>query len=220
MAMEARPQVFINHGGNDLSDYFVRELATALRDQGFNVFIGSDERGARRGIKYIFRAIESSDVALVIFSDMYAASEWCLHEAVRIYDRHREGKLVLVPIYYRVSKEDVNMFQGRFGECFVKTLKTRGINGHPFADIWKTNVNLICTEPGFTSKDFCNIDVIFMVAMVHWVKRRLRSRNLPSDIDMFIPKQLEAQEGFGKELLYVSIAALLALLFHNFFGFH
>ncbi|CAL9226130.1 unnamed protein product [Arabidopsis halleri] len=46
-------------------------------------------------------------------------------------------------------------------------------------------------------------------SMVHWVKRRLRSRNLPSDIDMFIPKKLEPQERFGKELLYVSIAALL-----------
>ncbi|CAH8275994.1 unnamed protein product, partial [Arabidopsis lyrata] len=217
MAIQARPLVFINHGENDLSDGFIRHLASALRDEGFNVFIDSDERRGR-GMEHIFRAIDNSKVALVIFSDRYTASELCLHEAVRIYDRRREGKLVLIPVFYRVSTDDVNMFNGRFGESFLETLKIQGISDHPFAEHWMRNVNFICTDTGYISEDYSSNDTSLVVEIVRGIKRRLQGKklprrvqdeNLPSIFKMFMPKQPNTQEGFGKELLYVAIPALL-----------
>ncbi|KAL9287462.1 putative TIR domain-containing protein [Arabidopsis thaliana] len=52
MAIQARPLVFINHGESDQSDGFIRHVERALNDEGFNVFIDSDERRGR-GMEHI-----------------------------------------------------------------------------------------------------------------------------------------------------------------------
>ncbi|CAN8325331.1 unnamed protein product [Cochlearia groenlandica] len=208
MAMQRRHQVFINHGGNDLNTAnFVKHLARALKLEGFYVFIASDEERSRSNIEYIFEEIEKSTVALVIFSERYASSEMCLNEAVKIYDQRRENKLVLFPVFYKVSTYDVNMFNGKFGECFLETLKIRCIRNHPFAEHWMTNVNLICTETGFTTDKY---DEILMVAILQAVDRRLLRKDLTNKNDVLVEEdQPKFLEGFGRELLYASSVALL-----------
>ncbi|KAL9818157.1 hypothetical protein AtNW77_Chr4g0296141 [Arabidopsis thaliana] len=109
------------------------------------------------------------------------------------------------------------MFNGTFGESFLETLTIQGFRDHPFAEHWMRNVNFICTDTVFTSEDYSN-DTSLVEEIVRAIKRRLQGKKLPrrvqdeklpSPLDMFMPKEPNAQEGFGTELLYVAIAALL-----------
>ncbi|KFK28630.1 hypothetical protein AALP_AA7G024500 [Arabis alpina] len=76
-----------------------------------------------RGIdlKHLFKRIEESSVALVIFSDWYTESKWCLDELVKINERMIEGKLKVIPIFYKVTVYNVKKLEGKFGTKFRET---------------------------------------------------------------------------------------------------
>ncbi|XP_048626995.1 disease resistance-like protein CSA1 [Brassica napus] len=74
-------QVFLNFRGEELRDGFVSYLETALKNAGINVFIDKNEmRG--EDLTVLFRRIEESKIALVVFSRRYMESKWCLNELV------------------------------------------------------------------------------------------------------------------------------------------
>ncbi|KAL1189631.1 putative disease resistance protein [Cardamine amara subsp. amara] len=92
-----------------------------------------------------------------------------------------KGNLCLIPIFYKVSTDDVNMFNGTFGEGFLETLKIQGIRDHPFAEHWMRNVNFICTDTGFISEDYSN-DTYLVDEIVRAIQRRLQGKTLPRHV--------------------------------------
>ena len=83
-------QVFVNFRGLDLRFGFL--LVEALQRHGINVFIDSLERKGEDLIN-LFARIEESTIALVIFSERYTESIWCLDELLKIKHRADQGFL-------------------------------------------------------------------------------------------------------------------------------
>lgn len=85
-------QVFINFRGDQLRNNFVGYLRHALRMSKINVFIDNEEQ---RGEDFntLFKRIEESRIAIVVFSSRYTESKWCLDELVKIKERVDEGLL-------------------------------------------------------------------------------------------------------------------------------
>ncbi|CAL9241811.1 unnamed protein product, partial [Arabidopsis halleri] len=108
-------QVFINFRGEDVGFSFASHLVSALLREGVNVFIDKDER---RGEDFgkLFKKIEDSKIALVVFSSSYSESTWCLDELVEIQKRRDEGKLKVIPISYKVEPSQVQQLNGDFGD--------------------------------------------------------------------------------------------------------
>ncbi|KAK9178012.1 hypothetical protein WN943_027202 [Citrus x changshan-huyou] len=52
-------------------------------------------------------AIEGSKISIVIFSEGYASSRWCLNELVKILEIKNKYGQIVVPVFYRVDPSDV-----------------------------------------------------------------------------------------------------------------
>ncbi|EOA18706.1 hypothetical protein CARUB_v10007284mg [Capsella rubella] len=192
------PRLFVSFRGEELRNSFVSHVVRALKEAGVNVFIDSHEvRG--RDIRILLRRIECSKVALVIFSERFAESEWCLREATKIAEQVRAGCLVAIPVFYRVRTDDVKMLEGKFGECFVETLEKGGGVDHPLGVRWMNSVRFIANMTGFTS-EVHSIDNDLVEEIVKAIKRQLPYQSPAS-------KALERE--FIRELLSAAIVSCI-----------
>ncbi|KAF8024229.1 hypothetical protein BT93_F1433 [Corymbia citriodora subsp. variegata] len=133
MASSSRPEnqqsqykydVFLSFRGEDTRKSFVDHLHDHLWQRGIMAFRDDHFQDLQRGkcIKTeILRAIEQSRLVLVIFSENYASSTWCLEEvAVAVeYKDIKEGSVI--PIFYMVDPSDIRKLKGNFGRGFAKT---------------------------------------------------------------------------------------------------
>ncbi|XP_010536679.1 PREDICTED: uncharacterized protein LOC104811622 [Tarenaya hassleriana] len=99
-------KVFINFRGKEVRNNFLSHLKKALKGAEINAFIDVDD-GVGKDISDLFVRIEESRIAVVIFSSDYCGSKWCMNELVRIMDCAQEGKLTVIPIFYKVEPGDV-----------------------------------------------------------------------------------------------------------------
>lgn len=104
---------------------FVSHLYKELIRSGINAYMDDCEiRGQHLNV--LFSRIEKSRIALAIFSSLYADSEWCLNELVKINECVASGKLVVIPIFYNVKTGDVKKQEGVFGEVFKELKASTG----------------------------------------------------------------------------------------------
>ena len=107
-SFDGRWDVFLSFRGEDTRFNFTDHLYSALRGKGINTFI--DDGGLERGGEIqpsLLKAIEESKVAIVVFSENYVHSRWCLDELDKIMQCRREKVQLVIPIFYRVDPSDV-----------------------------------------------------------------------------------------------------------------
>ncbi|XAR49410.1 hypothetical protein NMG60_11032605 [Bertholletia excelsa] len=102
---------------------FVSHLCRALVDSGLRTFGEDDGVQRKENMKVeIERVIKGSKVPIVVvvLSEDYASSIWCLDELVMILEIKKISGLVVLPVFYNVDPSDVRKQTGRFGEAFAK----------------------------------------------------------------------------------------------------
>ena len=105
--------VFLSFRGEDTRYGFTGHLFHALCDNGFTTFIDDDlQRGEQISAELLI-AIKSARVSIIIFSQNYAFSSWCLDELVEILNCKENGQLVL-PVFYKVDPSEVRKQEGNF----------------------------------------------------------------------------------------------------------
>lgn len=98
--------VFLSFRGVDTRCNFTSHLDKALRLRGIKSFI-DDELVRGDDLTALFHRIEQSKIAIIVFSENYSNSAWCLQELVKILEcRDRDQQLVL-PIFYKVDKTNL-----------------------------------------------------------------------------------------------------------------
>ncbi|KAJ0816904.1 putative TIR domain, AAA+ ATPase domain, P-loop containing nucleoside triphosphate hydrolase [Helianthus annuus] len=113
--------VFLSFRGEDTRKTFVDHLYSALVDRQIRTF--KDDETFLRGefiSPSLFKAIEESRIAVVIFSKNYANSSWCLEELMHIMKCKDEKELTVIPIFYGVDPSDVRKQRGDFGKAFAQ----------------------------------------------------------------------------------------------------
>ncbi|XP_019095941.1 PREDICTED: uncharacterized protein LOC104760394 isoform X3 [Camelina sativa] len=151
---ETPPQVFINFRGAELSQSFVTHLTIALKRDGVKVCVGAENP--------IFNGIEESRIALVIFSKRYTESKWCLDELVKIKERVEEGKLLAIPVFYKLNSDEFKGLEGDFG---LNLLKSN--SGYDELKKWKEALDFILQKPGFLFSDESNLAAIIPLTVMH-----------------------------------------------------
>ena len=63
--------------------------------------------------------IESSRVSIIVFSQNYASSTWCLDELAKIVECKKNDQLVW-PVFYNLDPSEVRNQKGKFGEVLSK----------------------------------------------------------------------------------------------------
>nr|KAJ0190436.1 hypothetical protein LSAT_V11C800409020 [Lactuca sativa] len=113
--------VFLSFRGEDTRKNFVDHLYSALEQQG--IYTYKDDETLPRGESIgpsLVKAIEESQIAVIIFSENYADSSWCLDELLCIMNCKDKKGQVVMPIFYDVDPSDVRKQKRKYGEAFSK----------------------------------------------------------------------------------------------------
>ncbi|XP_019057329.1 PREDICTED: LOW QUALITY PROTEIN: disease resistance protein LAZ5-like [Tarenaya hassleriana] len=109
--------VFLSFRGADTRRGLISFLYEFLGRKGIDAFI--DEK-LRRGdnLLALLGRIEQSKMSIVVFSENYADSDWCLEELSKIMKCHESFGQEVLPVFYKVSASDVRNQEGKFGARF------------------------------------------------------------------------------------------------------
>lgn len=116
-SLGAEYEVFLNFRGLDTRLTFADCLYHSMVAAGIRVFRDNEEinKGEAIGGK-LKRAIKSSTICMPIFSRNYASSAWCLRELEYMVNclRNRDGKAMIMPIFFDVDPDDVKLKTGLY----------------------------------------------------------------------------------------------------------
>ena len=113
--------VFLSFRGEDIRYTFIDHLYTALVQHGFRTFRDNNEMQKGEYLKSeLEKAIPQSKSSIIVISENYASSTWCLDELVIILERRRTSGHVVVPVFYHVEPSEVRKQTGRTGDAFAK----------------------------------------------------------------------------------------------------
>ncbi|XP_030960651.1 toll/interleukin-1 receptor-like protein isoform X1 [Quercus lobata] len=114
-------QVFVSFRGADIRTGFKSHFFAALNHERIGAYRDDIDlpRGEEIGPE-LLKAIETSRIAVVVFSKNYATSDWCLDELMKIMECKRLLNQRVLPIFYDVSQSEVLEQKGIFAEALLK----------------------------------------------------------------------------------------------------
>ncbi|KAL5565037.1 hypothetical protein UlMin_028201 [Ulmus minor] len=112
--------VFISFRG-ETRNSFTSHLYSALCGKQIKTYI--DEVSLEKGddiSRALPKAIEESTISIIIFSENYASSRWCLDELVHILKCRKENDQYVMPIFYGIDPSDIRRQKESYAAAFVK----------------------------------------------------------------------------------------------------
>ena len=110
LAINKQYDFFISHASEDKDD-IVRDLAEALRNSGFEVWYDEFELkigdSLRKKIDY---GLSNANYGIVIISPSFVKKNWTEYELNGMVAREMNGHKVILPIWHKISKDEVLKF--------------------------------------------------------------------------------------------------------------
>ncbi|VVB03957.1 unnamed protein product [Arabis nemorensis] len=174
-------QVFFNYRGEELRYNFISHLIDAFERHQIDFFVDKyEERG--KDFKNLFVRIKESRIALAIFSTRYAESSWCMDELVKMKKLADQGKLRVIPIFYKVKAQDVRGQEGEFGDNFWKLAKAS--SGDQIKK-WKEALECISDKMGLSFRDKSS-EADFVKVIVKEVQRVIATIGFEEEENNFV----------------------------------
>ncbi|CAF1991247.1 unnamed protein product [Brassica oleracea] len=168
--LTGKPRVYISCHGGDLCITLVKHLVNNLTNAGVNVFIDNDERMWIK-MHQLYNRIEDSRIAVVIFSKRYLASRLCLNELAKMDELAKEGRLLVISVFYQVISSDMKNLKGECGRCF-REMRKRHEDEPENVQKWETSLMSMAETTGVHS-EIHGIDAALVKATVKAVHREL-----------------------------------------------
>ncbi|XP_054794989.1 TMV resistance protein N-like isoform X1 [Prosopis cineraria] len=144
--------VFLSFHGADTRLGFIGYLREALRQRGIHVFI--DDEGIRTGEEIkpaLFKAIRESRIAIVVFSENFANSTFCLEELAKILECFKEEGRLIYPIFYYVDPSELRRPRGSYAKALAR-LERRFKDNHEKVKKWRLALFQAANLKGFHLK--------------------------------------------------------------------
>ncbi|PON87769.1 TIR-NBS-LRR-like protein [Trema orientale] len=146
--------VFISFRGEDTRKSFTSHLYNALCEKKINTYI--DEESLKKGDEIsptLLEAIESSKISVVILSENYASSRWCLDELSHILRCKETNNQIVVPVFYGVDPSDVRKQQHSYASAFAAH-EVRFKDQMDKVQQWRNSLTRVADLSGFDSSNF------------------------------------------------------------------
>ncbi|XP_058776737.1 toll/interleukin-1 receptor-like protein [Vicia villosa] len=149
--------VFISFRGADTRNTFVDHLYAYLTRKGIFAFM--DDKRLEKGESLspqLLQAIQNSMVSIVVFSERYAESTWCLEEMATIAECPKEFNQKVFPVFYDVDPSHVRKQIGVYQNDFV--LHKKKFKHDPNKVVrWTNAMKVIANLVGWDvrNKSFC-----------------------------------------------------------------
>ncbi|XP_028950301.1 disease resistance protein RUN1-like isoform X3 [Malus domestica] len=170
-ASQWKYDVFLSFRGEDTRKGFTDHLHTALESHGIITF--RDDPKLHKGESIspgLLTAIEQSRCALIVLSENYASSSWCLIELLHIL-KCMEARAAVLPIFYNVDPSDVRKQTGRFAEAFIKYGNNPGADEKE-VESWRYALMKVANFSGWDSRDWYEARLVKDIVQVVWKKLR------------------------------------------------
>ncbi|CAK8560322.1 unnamed protein product [Lathyrus sativus] len=143
--------VFISFRG-DTRIGFTSHLHASLCRSYFQTYIDYRIQKGNHVWEELVKAIKQSTLFLVVFSDDYASSTWCLNELIEIMECHKNepDKVVVIPVFYQIEPSHVRKQIGSYASVFAKHKKQHIEKIQKWKDVLSQAANL----SGFHSTAF------------------------------------------------------------------
>jgi hypothetical protein len=162
--------VFLSFRGEDTRKNFTDHLYSALMGVGIRTFRDDDklQRGENISTE-LHNAIRGSMISIVVFSEGYASSRWCLDELVEIVRCRNTIGHTLLPIFYHVNPSDVRHQKGTLAEAFDRHEKRFQIDMER-VQRWRVALTEVANcsgwdlnniADGYYAMDSCTLSCIF-----------------------------------------------------------
>ena len=143
--------VFVSFRGKDTRYKFTDHLFAALDRSGIHSF--EDNRKLKRG-KDIWteleKAIQKSRIAVIVFSENYADSRWCLEELGKIMECKRNLQQIVLPVFYEVDPSHLRNQKGSLEKAFVSHEERFGVGK---VDRWRAALTEAASLSGWDSQN-------------------------------------------------------------------
>ncbi|MCI05550.1 TMV resistance protein N-like, partial [Trifolium medium] len=105
--------VFISFRGDDTRVGFTSHLHAAIKRSHFETYIDYRITKGNHVWSELVEAIKDSTLFLVVFSENYVSSTWCLNELVEIMKCHKNEQVV-IPVFYQIEPSHVRKQTGSY----------------------------------------------------------------------------------------------------------
>ncbi|XP_024642338.2 disease resistance protein RUN1 [Medicago truncatula] len=171
--------VFLSFRGEDTRYGFTGNLKKALDDKGVRTFI--DDEKLKKGDEItpsLLKAIEDSMMAIIVLSENYASSSFCLQELSHILDtmKDKAGRYVL-PVFYKVDPSHVRKLKRSYGEA-MKKHDVASSSSHNMNNKWKDSLHQVANLSGSHYKGD-KYEYEFIENIVEQVLRNIKPIVLP-----------------------------------------
>ncbi|KAL1207617.1 Disease resistance protein RPS6 [Cardamine amara subsp. amara] len=117
--------VFPSFRGEDVRISFLSHLHLALDSKLIKVFKDNKiPRSLSIGSELV-QVIRDSKIAVVLISENYGSSSWCLNELVEIMKCKDEFGQIVIPVFYGLNPSHVRKQTGKFGKAFENTCQNK-----------------------------------------------------------------------------------------------
>ncbi|MED6215934.1 hypothetical protein PIB30_003141 [Stylosanthes scabra] len=197
----AKYDVFISFRGEDTRRGFLSHLCKALSRKQVETFVDFRVQKGSEISAALLRAIEESFVSVVVFSENYASSKWCLEELVKIMDCYKENGRVVVPVFYNITPSRVRKQLRSYNEEVKKHLQN---NSMKKVQKWREALAEAANLAGWDSSS-CRDESELIQKIVKDVLQKLIDHNPPNGIKSLvgIDRNLEDIDSLLGEVLEV-----------------
>ena len=143
--------VFVSFAGLDVRCGFLSHLIEAFKEKGIDAYVDDRINRGEEISRALPKAIEESQISLVIFSKNYSSSNWCLEELAKIIECMEQNKQIVIPVFYHIEPSDVRNQHGDYGIPFAKHERRYDITT---VTNWKTASKKTATISGLNLSNF------------------------------------------------------------------
>ncbi|KAL1220490.1 Disease resistance protein RPS6 [Cardamine amara subsp. amara] len=145
--------VFPSFSGGDIRKTFHSHFLKELDRKLIVAFKDNEIERSQSLDPVLKQAIKTSRIAMVVFSEKYPSSSWCLDELVEIVKCMEELGQLVIPVFYGLDPSHVRKQTGNFGEAFAKTClnKTEGE-----IKLWRQSLTKVANVLGYHSQNWPN----------------------------------------------------------------
>ncbi|CAN6580320.1 unnamed protein product [Malus baccata var. baccata] len=162
--------VFISFRGEDTRRGITSHLHAALLEKKITTYIDNKLKRGDEIAPALLKAIEESQLSVVIFSKDYASSTWCLDELVHILEcKEKHGQMV-IPVFYDINPSDVRKQHGSYAGAFAQ-LEKRFNDSIDKVRKWRDALKNAADISGFVSQNYgTDADLVKEVVKDIWTK--------------------------------------------------
>ncbi|KAG2667265.1 hypothetical protein I3760_15G105500 [Carya illinoinensis] len=155
--------VFLSFRGEDVRQNFISHLYDALRRKGINTYIDEHLERGKEISPGLLKAIEESRISIIVLSENYASSTWCLEELMKILECREMKQQIVLPVFYKVHPSIVRRQKKNYGEALANYKEK--LNDDTKVDSWKAALNEVATDATYEVEELNHYEALELFSL-------------------------------------------------------